>query len=347
MNSQEKLLKDLEMLEDTQLFANVDQDGVKLNDWAQAHRDELNEWLSRRGALVLRGLKIMASRQFGQLLEILFNGSLLPYSHRSTPRTELRGNVYTATEYHSEQLIQQHNEQAYTNVWPMRIGFFCMLPSDVGGETPIADSRIIYEKIPLSIREEFESKGVLYVRNYSELDLPWNEVFCTENKVEVEQYCNENNIEFEWLSNNGLRTKQLLPATAIHPHTKEKLWFNQAHLFHVSALGADIQRELINSKGKENLPRNTYFGDGTEISDEIVAVISKIYELHKIKFEWNKGDVMLLDNMLFSHGREPFRGERKVLVGMAIPNVASDIPVSSAAHIQSAQTEKETESLLV
>ena len=347
MNNENQILVDVEPLNDIALFTTVEQDGKKLNDWAKIHQPEIDSWLSRKGALVLRGLNIMASRQFGQLLEILFAAELLPYSHRSTPRTELRGNVYTATEYHSEQLIQQHNEQAYTNVWPMRLGFFCMLPSAEGGETPIADSRVIYNQIPAAIREEFESKGILYVRNFSELDLPWTEVFCTQDKAEVEKYCYENDIEFEWLADNGLRTKQLLPATAVHPITRESLWFNQAHLFHVSALGEDIQRELINSKGKENLPRNTYFGDGTDIPDETLALIRNLYETHKVKFSWQKGDVMLLDNMLFSHGREPFNGERKILVGMARPMTANQLAEGELVKQDSLKTEADNEEAII
>ena len=32
---------------------------------------------------------------------------------------------------------------------------------------------------------------------------------------------------------------------------------------------------------------------------------------------WERGDVAVIDNMLASHGRTPFDGERRVLVAMA------------------------------
>ena len=51
----------------------------------------------------------------------------------------------------------------------------------------------------------------------------------------------------------------------IHPVTGEKGWFNQANLFHVSALGED-GKMLIDQLGVNNLPRNAYFGDGSEIT---------------------------------------------------------------------------------
>jgi alpha-ketoglutarate-dependent taurine dioxygenase len=299
------------------LLVTIDLKGKKLLEWASFNKDAIEQWLENKGALILRGLNLSSSQQFGKLLRTLFDSDLLCYNNRSTPRTELRGNIYTATEYHSEQLIAQHNEQAYTNSWPTKIGFFCMLPGESGGETPIADSREIYKRIPIEIRKKFEDKGVLYVRNFSEIDLSWQEVFCTEDREEVEDYCNKNNIKFEWLNDGELRTTQQLPAVQKHPVTGELLWFNQAHIFHPATLSKEIRESLLAAKSKERLPRNTYYGDGSEIDDETILTILEVYQKYKLSSVWQAGDVMLLDNMLYSHGREPFKGERRVLVGMA------------------------------
>jgi hypothetical protein len=129
-----------------------------------------------------------------------------------------------------------------------------------------------------------------------------------------------NELKFEWLPNDAFRTIQVNQATALHPLTGEKLWFNQAHLFHASSLGKEISETLISSLGEENLPRNSYYGDGSPIEPEVLDLIRSAYEQTKIKFPWQKNDLLLLDNMLFTHGREPYTGARKVLVGMACPN---------------------------
>jgi hypothetical protein len=284
--------------------------------WVEENKKDVENFLTTSGALLIRGLNISNSDEFGQVLKMLFGEDLANYTYRSTPRTEVNSRVYTATEYPASEVIPQHNENAYSNAWPMRIGFVCLIPAAKMGNTPISDSRVAYNEIPKEIREEFERKKIMYVRNYSDMDLPWQEVFQTDTKAEVEKFCKENRLEYEW-TENGLRTKQVNQASIQHPVTKEKLWFNQAHLFHVSNLDKELQEGLIELLGEEYLPRNTFFGDGTPIDVAALTVIRDVYERTKFTFDWKKQDLLLLDNMLYTHGREPYEGKRQVLVGMA------------------------------
>jgi len=307
----------LEKLSGLRFLLNVESKGMKLLDWAINYRNDIEKIIQNDGVILIRGLKIYSSKQFGKFLAALFDSDLLEYRYRSTPRIELSGHVYTATEYPSDQTIFQHNENAYSNIMPNRIGFCCMLAVQKGGETPISDTRKISSTLTKTEIKKFEDKGILYVRNYSGLDLSWSEVFQTESKKKVEQYCLANKIEFEWKENNCLKTWQRNPAFITHPISGEKLWVNQAHLFHVSSLSEDVQSALINELGEKDLPRNAYYGDGSPIEVELLERIRRVYEDSKIKFSWRKNDILLLDNLRFTHGRMPFEGPRKVLVGMA------------------------------
>jgi alpha-ketoglutarate-dependent taurine dioxygenase len=320
MKTKKITVSDLEVVSGLPLILNVQDTGLKASDWVTQHCEEVQQILETHGAILIRGLKIYASNQFGQLLEKLFADELLDYVYRSTPRTQMRGRVYTATEYPATEVIPQHNENAYSRQFPGRIGFLCLLPPETGGETPIGDAQQIYQRLGPDIREKFESKGILYIRNYSDLDLPWTEVFQTESKAEVEQYCRDNELEFEWLQDNGLRTKQINPATIIHPVSGEKLWFNQAHLFHVSSLAEEVQQTLLSTLGEARLPRNTFYGDGSPIEPAVLETIRAVYVDTKVSFSWQKSDLLLLDNLRFTHGREAFTGPRKVLTGMACPH---------------------------
>ena len=114
-----------------------------------------------------------------------------------------------------------------------------------------------------------------------------------------------------------LRTRQTCQAVAVHPVTGDNVWFNQAHLFHISNLQAEVRESLLDIVDEEDLPRNVYYGDGSAIEDEVLAQIRAVLDECAISFPWQEGDVLMLDNMLSAHARSPFEGPRKVIVAMA------------------------------
>ena len=294
-------------------------DGVSLIEWIDEHSQTVQEKICQGGAILFRGFEVRGQPEFESVFDHLF-GQKLNYVYRTTPRTEVGKGVYTATEYPPRVTIPFHNENSYQRDWPMRLAFFCVKSADEGGETPIADSVRVTARINGAIREKFQRKKVMYVRNYRPgFDIPWQTVFQTENKEEVETYCQQHEIDCEWKGSDWLRTRQVCHAIAIHPKTRQAIWFNQAHLFHVSSLDERARKGLLSLYGEEGLPRNSYYGDGTPIEEEVLANIREAYSGEASVFRWEPNDLLLLDNMLVAHGRNPFKGERKILVSMANP----------------------------
>lgn len=283
--------------------------------------DSLRALVARRleqdGALLFSGFTDPGVAGF-QAFAASFGHPLLSYEFGSTPRSRVAGEVYTSTEYPAHRSIPLHNEQAYTTEWPMRIWFYCAQAAAVGGETPIADSRRIYQRIDPALRRRFAERGLRYVRNYGNgLDVDWPQVFNTDDPRQVEAFCRSKGIDLHWKDDGGLRTSQRCQAVARHPRTGDWVWFNQAHLFHVSALEPDMQEVLLETVGEDNLPRNVYYGDGTPLESSALEDIRGVLDECRICFPWRTGDVLMLDNMLCAHAREPFQGPRKVVVAMA------------------------------
>jgi len=296
--------------------------GVNLVGWAEENREEVGKWLLEHGGILFRGFDKLDVAGLESFITVVA-GDPLAYEYASTPRTRLGGHIYSSTEYPPHQMIPLHNEHAYSREWPMKLAFLCMTASPEGGETPIADSVAVYRRLDPAIRDGFAKKGVMYVRNYDRLDLPWQKVFRSEDPEVVEAYCREKDIEFEWKADGGLRTRQVCQAVAEHPVTRDMVWFNQAHLFHVSSLPAELRESLVAELGEENLPRHAYYGDGSPIGDDALAAIRNTMQAARVTFSWSQGDLLLLDNMLAAHGRMPFTGPRKIVVGMAEPHAAA------------------------
>ncbi|MCV4274366.1 TauD/TfdA family dioxygenase [Pseudomonas capsici] len=293
----------------------------------QAHREQIQQVvdaeLPRAGGVLFRGFAFKGEADF-EAFASSFGHELLTYDYASTPRTKLNNRVYTSTEYPAHQVIPLHNEQSYSLNWPMKIWFHCVQASQVGGETPIADSREVYRQLDPVIRQRFADKRLMYVRNYGNgLDLPWQQAFSTEDRAQVEQYCKASNIDFEWNEEGELSTRQVCQAVARHPVSGEWVWFNQAHLFHISNLAPAVRETLISIVGEEGVPRNVFYGDGSPIELEALEHVRAVLQRCQVSFPWQAGDVLMLDNMLVAHGRSTFQGARKVVVAMAEPASAS------------------------
>jgi alpha-ketoglutarate-dependent taurine dioxygenase len=292
-------------------------EGLNLIEWAQSNRVWIEKLLLQHRAILFRGFDVRSAANFESFVRATSDGELLEYRDRSTPRTTEGQRIYTSTVHPPEQSIHLHNEGTYWKEWALKIYFFCLKASPEGGETPIADVRRVYEHIDPKIRDRFQEKKMMLVRNYNDgFGLTWQEVFQTNNKEEVEKYCREHSIEFAWKEGDRLRTQQIRPAIRHHPETGESVWFNHVTFFHYTSLEPTVRSVLLSEFKEDGLPYNTYYGDGMPIETATIECIYQAYEREKVMFSWQEGDLLMLDNMSVAHGREPYAGERKILVAM-------------------------------
>jgi alpha-ketoglutarate-dependent taurine dioxygenase len=292
---------------------------VDLPGWVSDNKDFISSKLLKHGGILFRGFNLGTRVDFDRFLSS-YSAQLMNYMEGATPRTELGGKVYTSTEYPSDQSIALHNELTYVTTWPTKIWFFCVTPAEQGGETPIADVRRVYERISERTLQRFQQKGWMLVRNYGEdLSLGWESAFRTTDRQEVERYCLSANIAYEWKDGHRLKTRQVRPAIARHPMTGEMLWFNHVAFWHVASLDEEVRLAIESMFEPGDLPYNTYYGDGELIDKEIIAELREAYRQETVTFQWQKGDLLMLDNMLVAHGRNPYKGARRVLVAMADP----------------------------
>jgi alpha-ketoglutarate-dependent taurine dioxygenase len=288
---------------------------VDLAEWAQGNRQVLEQELLKHGALLFRGFNIRSAIDFERVAQAVTSELFGEYG--DLPREAVGGKVYTSTPYPADKAILFHNESSHLHRWPMQQWFFCVQAARQGGETPLVDCRKVYQALKPQTRERFAQKRLMYVRNFTDgLDVSWQEFFGTSDKAAVEAFCRQTGVECEWHGENNLRTRQVRLAVAPHPKTGEYVFFNQIQVHHIACLDEDARNSLLSLYAEEDLPRNVYYGDGTPIENEVIAEILDVYEKLAVRFSWQEGDIILLDNMLTAHGRSPFVGPRKIVVAM-------------------------------
>lgn len=298
----------------------IEGDGSRIVDLIRRDRSSIREDLRTRGALLFRGFDVGGVDGLeGAVREL--SGEPLTYMEQSSPRSVIKGNVYTSTDYPPRAGIPLHNEMSYQAVWPQTLYFYCLQPPSTQGATPLAATREVHAAIDESVREEFVRRKWMAVRNYGDdVGLRWWDAFNTDDRDVLASHCERNGIDVQWIGANQLRTRAVREAVHRHPVTGAEVWFNHVVIFHVSSLPAEVRAGLLELCGEEGLPNNTYYGDGGVIPDDVVEHLRDCYRSASVRFDYRKDDLLVVDNMLVSHGREPFTGPRQIAVAMAEPS---------------------------
>ena len=296
-----------------------------LADWVGGNGDVLNKHLYRVGALLIRGFQVESAQNFRQLCKSI-TPDLRNYRGGDSPRSGVCDKVYTSTEYDSRLEVLLHNELSYAGWSPSQVYFGCIIPSETGGETPLADGRKIYARIDLGIREKFADRGVTYLQHLRDESnagsgKSWQETFETKSKEIAEQYLRQSNMNFQW-TEIGIRTAATKPAVKVHPTTHETCWHNQADQWHrdmvsVKDTVGDEAAKKSPTCGEETVGNHVVYGDNTEIEVADLNHIREVSRQCETKFLWETGDVLMIDNILSMHGRKSYTGERQILVAMS------------------------------
>jgi alpha-ketoglutarate-dependent taurine dioxygenase len=248
---------------------------------------------------------------------VSFGAKPFGYVGGNSPRTSVAEDVFTSTEYPATATISLHNEMSYLPADPpRRLFFFSVQPAERGGQTSLAHTRDVLQCLPQEIVKRFAQKGLRYIRNFvpgMPLGRSWQETYATKVPAEVAARIAAQGGECLWDNRGALRVSSSARALAAHPLTGETVWFNQAEQWHPSALGEEIRALLMKLAGRTGLPHDCEYADGEAIETEALECVRQALTQSKLLFDWERGDLLVIDNFLVMHGRESFSGERTTL----------------------------------
>ena len=282
---------------------------------SEENRRNLLDKLIEHGAILFRGFPVNEAKDFNEF-SLAFGWQDLPYVGGAAPRSNVTGVVFTSNESPPDQPIPFHHEMAQVPKFPSNLFFFCEIPSEEGGETPLCLSNVAYEKINGELPEfvrQLREKCVKYTRilpngddTSSAIGRGWQSTYLTQDKHEAEEKCRKQGGECEWLSDGCLKTvSKILPAVRLDERTGKETWFNS------------IVAAYTGWKDARNVPEKAVtFGDDTPLDGDTVRRCDEILQETCVAFKWRKGDVVLVDNRLVLHARKSFVPPRRILAAL-------------------------------
>ncbi|MFF7953737.1 TauD/TfdA family dioxygenase [Streptomyces griseorubiginosus] len=267
--------------------------------------------LATRGALLIRGLPPVDARGAVQMADALFPGEVAI----DTGEHPLAGDtaaLYQPVPFASDQTLLWHHENSFNARFPRTLIFICRRPAAHGGATTLVDSRLVHQLVPEEVRARFAASAIRYLRRCDGFaGRSWQQLYRTHDPDVATLRAAENGETLTLEDNNALIVTTR-PAFIETPHGPS--WFNQLLHWHPSALPEELLA-LVRS-GSVPAFRDCTYGDGEAIGDDIVECIVALHRQNEYLVNWQAGDVLLLDNTVFSHGRHPYRGPREHFVRM-------------------------------
>ncbi|XP_057977425.1 clavaminate synthase-like protein At3g21360 isoform X1 [Malania oleifera] len=280
----------------------------------KAHKPWVEARLHSAGALLLRGFPVATPSDFNDVVEA-FGFPELPYVGGAAPRSNVVGRVFTANESPPDRKIPFHHEMAQVPEFPSKLFFFCEVEPASGGETPIVRSHIVYkrmkERYPEFV-ERLEQHGLLYTRVLGEEDDPsspigrgWKSTFLTKDKNTAEERAAGLGMKLEWLEDTVKTIMGPIPAIKFDETRQQKIWFNSMVAAYTG--WEDARNDPVKA---------VTFGDGKPLPADIIYDCLKILDEESVAIPWQRGDVLLLDNLAVLHSRRSFDPPRRVLASL-------------------------------
>lgn len=242
-------------------------------------------------------------------------------------RPVLAPNVAPANESPKDALIYNHNESDEVPHAPEYVFFYGHSVAKSGGETPIASSLELFHRAQQEIPEfinQLAEKGILSKITYK-VDKQYaggstlKQAFGKEiqdgddeaikrAKIEAQiaRYGRGKHTTWEW-TDDGIVLTHRLPAIRTQPGTDLPTLFTGLGSFY-----KNLQTNTVSRKNAQQL-----FGDGTPIPIEYLKKLAEITDEIRVLHKWQRGDVLVYDNIIAQHGRQPWQGEQSDRVIMA------------------------------
>lgn len=284
--------------------------------------------LSRHGALLFRDFPLNNADDFSKFAHA-FGYKPHEIIGAVAHRPSLAANVGPANDAPNDVLIYNHNESPRLPHSPEYVFFYCHKAAQKGGETSISSSLELFYRAEQEMPDfihYLSQKGVLSTITYK-FDPQFvggttlrqafgKDIKDTDDEVtirakieaQIARYGRGKHTSSEW-TDDGLVVTHRIPAIRTQPYTGLPTLFTGLAAYYKSAQNSSDSKRSVTQ----------LYGDGSPIPQKYLAHLAKITDDIRVLHRWQPGDVLVFDNVIAQHGREPWEGEqsdRVVLVSL-------------------------------
>ena len=233
------------------------------------------------------------------------------YKGGANPRDNLAKSVYEVGAP-LEAWLHYHHEMAYVGRSASAIGFLCNAALPAGrGRTFVSDSIAATDALLATpFGQQLKERGLCYHRDLTDRNAfvgrveygvynHWQRSFDTEDPRAAVERAEAMGLEVEWGPDGLLRTRYYSPAYEYFPQLDRNVLYSS-----VADHGMWFDTwPLVQHLPHADRPLDLTFGDGTPFTRSELRQFVEVYDRFGTPIDWNVGDVAVMCNYRFAHGR--------------------------------------------
>lgn len=282
-------------------------------------------WLQNTGLTNLQSMRCFAK---------LVVENEMRYEGGANPRDDLEPNVYEVGAPLTAWL-HYHHEMAYISHSTRLLSFLGHKAVAGKGATYVSDNLQATDAIlATEFGQKLKDLGICYHRNLTDREQfrdrdpigvynHWQKSMLTDDPDEAMEVAKSRGLEVEWGPDRLLKTRYYISAFEYFPQLDRNVLYSSVA---DDGMWFDTWPNVMHLPYDER-PLALTFGDGTEMTHAEKQQFVDVYDRFGIRLDWAVGDVVIVCNYRFAHGRPGIRLENSeerelgVLIGEAYERV--------------------------
>lgn len=232
------------------------------------------------------------------------------YEGGANPRANIAPNIYEVGAPLTAWL-HYHHEMAYIGQSTRMLGFLCHSTVPGRGDTFVSDNlRATDALLETPFGRKLQELGLCYHRDLTDREAfagkeeigvynHWQRSMRTEDPQEAEAKARQLGLELEWGPDRLMKTRYYVSAFEYFPQLDRNVLFSSIA---DDGMWFDGWPKVMHLPYSQR-PLTLSFGDGSAMSRDEKAQFVEIYDRFGMPIPWQRGDVAVICNYRFAHGR--------------------------------------------